>query len=320
MDTALINRDSGMKIIAERSSELIALSERFLSSQDVCLKSKETYRYGLTQFFNYLQENDLLDSKLTRENILEYKHSLKNKNHSASTISAYITVVRQFFNWTESIGVYPNIAKFVKGAKQARGFLKEPLTVDQVKAVLNQIDRSNLQGKRDYAMMNLLVRTGLRTIEVIRANVGDVSQSSGEAVLHIQGKGRELKDEIVILTENTLRPIREYLWARGNPGEAAPLFASISNRNQGGRLDTKTVSRKVKSFFLEVGLTSKKHTAHSLRHTAATMAIRAGAQPHDVQGLMRHSDINMTMRYVHKTNRIENAPERHIDSFLGVAA
>jgi len=92
--------------------------------------------------------------------------------------------------------------------------MKDPLTVDDVSGLLGSIDRSTIEGKRDYALINLLIRTGLRTIETIRADVGDIRQASGETVLSVQGKGRDEKDELVILTPPSLNPIREYLTAR----------------------------------------------------------------------------------------------------------
>jgi len=110
--------------------------------------------------------------------------------------------------------LYPNIARGIKGAKKTRGFKKDPLTVAQVKELLRGIDRSTPQGKRDYALLNLFIRTGLRTIEAVRAEVGDIRQEGGEAVLWIQGKGRDTKDEFVLLTPETLRPINEYLQTR----------------------------------------------------------------------------------------------------------
>ena len=215
--------------------------------------------------------------------------------------------------------LYPNIARGIKGAKKVRGFRKDPLTVEQAKDLLKGIDRSTVQGKRDYALLNLLIRTGLRTIEAMRAEVGDIRQESGEAVLWIQGKGRDAKDEFVLLTSETLKPIYESINARGKVSETAPLFASLSDRNKDKALTTRTVRRIVKENLRGIGLDSGRLTAHSLRHTAVTLSLQAGATLQEAQALARHSNINTTMIYAHNIDRIAHAPERKIDTLLAVA-
>ncbi len=91
-----------------------------------------------------------------------------------------------------------------------------------------------------------MLRTGLRDIEVTRANVGDVKPHSGIMVLFVHGKGRSEKDDFVVLANALLADINRYLDARGHCSPADPLFASTSNRNKGGRLTTRSVSGIVK--------------------------------------------------------------------------
>jgi len=293
---------------------ITALIKKFLASQDIKEKSRETYGKALKQFFLYFKDTEL--RTLTREHILDYKKSILEKNKSPYTVSAYITAVRKFFEWTEGLKVYPNIAKGIKGAKASKDFKKYALTVEQVKTILSSIPRSSAIGKRDYALLNLLVRTGLRTIEVCRANIEDIRQEGGEALLYIQGKGRDTKDAFVLLTDETLKPINEYLAERKNTQDNSPLFASLSDRNNSGRLTTRSLSRTVKGHLIKIGLNSKRFTAHSFRHTAVTLSLLAGASLQETQALARHSNINTTMIYAQNIQRIAGAPERKIDKLL----
>ena len=297
-----------------KTEGLPALLDKFILSLDIAEKSKDTYRKGLKQFFLYISE--LPDKNLTRETILGYKDALKAKKLSAYTISSYIVSVRKLFEYAESMKLYPNIAKNIKGLKQPKGFRKDALTVDQVKQVLNKVNRSTLDGKRDFALINLLIRTGLRTIEIIRADIEDIRQEGGEALLSIQGKGRESKDEIVLLTSETLTPLREYLTARGAVENNAPLFASLSDRNNNQRLTTRSISRIVKTHLRDTGLNDKRLTAHSLRHTAVTLSLLGGATIQEAQSLARHANINTTLIYSHNIERVGKAPERKIDLVL----
>lgn len=289
------------------------LIDSFCEAQDVRQDSRDTYGRGLKQFFLWLQAQGITNPN--RETILQFKDYLTSKDLSPSTISAYLTTTRKFFEWTSSKGLYMNIAEGVKGAKKPRGFRRDSLTVSQVKELLTSLETDTLQGKRDYAMLNLMVRTGLRSIEVIRADVQDIRQDSGEAVLWIQGKGRDSKDEFVLLTEETLKPIQAYLSVRGTK-DNEPLFTSNSDRNHNGRLTTRTVRRIVKDKLKGIGLISGRLSCHSLRHSAITLSLQAGATIQEAQALGRHSNVNTTLIYAHNINRVMNAPEKKIDELL----
>jgi len=298
-----------------KSKSMDALIDSFLRSQDVKTSSKDTYRKSLKQFLLYSTERNLQDP--TREDILNYKtYLLNDKKLSPTTLTSYLVAVRKFFEWGESEKLYPNIAKSIKGAKRPKGFRKDVLTVAQIKETLSNIDRSDLEGKRDYAIINLLVRTGLRTIEIQRALIEDLRQEGGEAVLFIQGKGRDLKDDFVLLTNETLKPIREYLKERGKVGEKDSLFSSHSNKNKGEGLTTRSLRRIVKERLKEIGIEDGRLSAHSLRHTAITLSLLGGATLQEARTLARHSDINTTLIYAQNISRVNNAPERKIDNML----
>lgn len=132
----------------------------------------------------------------------------------------------------------------------------------------------------------------------------------------IQGKGRDTKDEFVLLTHESLAPIHDYLQARGRAEDKHPLFTSLSDRNRNQRLTTRTIREIVKHNLKGIGLDSERLTAHSLRHTAITLSLMGGATIQEAQALGRHSNINTTLIYAHNINRIAQAPERKIDAVL----
>ena len=304
-----------MELIKKEVARIEAYVERFLQSLDIKNSSKETYKRQLKAFICWGTAAHTID--LSRQELMRYKEYLQEKKAlSALSIGGYLTAVRRFFEWLESEKVYPNIAKGIKGPKRKRGFRKDILTLEQVKELLISIDRSTLDGKRDYALLNLMIRTGLRTIEIARALKEDITRQAGQPILLIHGKGRDSKDEIVLLTENTLGPIREYLASRGKVREQDPIFASHSTKNKGKKLTTRSVSRIAKNRLRAINIDDNRLTAHSLRHTAITFSLLAGATPQEARAMARHADINTTLIYAHNINRIEQAPERKIDEFL----
>lgn len=293
----------------------------FLSSLDVSSATKGTYQRTLKQFLLWLQDAGKVDlikhKQLQPEDILQYKETLLSESKSAYSVSSYLTSVRRFFSWLEVKGLHRNVAREVKGAKKPRGFRKDTLTPAQLRDALSSINQDTLEGLRDYAMFNLMARTGLRTIELSRATVGDLRQEAGQAILYVQGKGRSAADEFVLLTDQALAPVQVWLSNRraiyGPLQQEEPLFCSLSNNNMGGQLSTRAISGVAKQALRSIGLDDKRLTAHSLRHTAITMAVKNGAPLESVRQMARHSKTETTEQYQHYVNRLQGAAERYID-------
>lgn len=310
MNDIAINRNELINPSALNFSQYL---REFITEQDIKENSKETYRRALKQFFSFMSNKSI---ELSGNDILDYKKFLSDQKLEAYTINSYLVVVRRFFAWTESKKIYPNIAKTIKAMKKPQGFRKENLSNQQIVRVLQGINQSTLQGKRDFAIINLLLRTGLRTIEIQRADIGDIAKCVDEAKFYIQGKGRDAKDEYVVLTYTSLKPILTYLEARGQNDVSAPLFASISDRNNGDRMTTRSISRLIKNALLKADIDDKRLTAHSLRHTAITNALRGGASLQEVKTMARHANINTTLIYSHNLERMANLAERVIDKYM----
>jgi len=286
-------------------------AEDFLRSLDVSERSRATYTRSLKQFIGWLADTGRNTLQLQREDILAYKEYLQSSK-SAYTVTLYLTSVRKLYQYLESQKVYPDITRGIKGSKKPRGFRKDTLSQNQLREVLDSMELKSLEGQRDYAMFNLMARTGLRAIEISRALVGDIRQETGQPVLWIQGKGRDSKDDFVILTPEALEPIKSYLKARGRVKKDEPLFCSHSDRNRGEDLTTRSVSRIIKQALRGVGLDDSRLTAHSLRHTAISLSIQGGASLQQAQAMARHSDSKTTLVYFHNLERISLGAEKFI--------
>lgn len=286
----------------------------FAQQQDVAVSSRDLYARTVANFFAWVESTARTIDRLTVADIIAYKENLLNMGKSSLTVASYINSVRRFYEWAEANVYCANIARGVHAPKRRQEFKKKPLTVGKVRELL-----TNVQGEsaRDYAIINLCVRTGLRCIEVVRANVSDITFIGDKRVLMVQGKGRVEKDDFVLLTDATYKPIAEYLRTRKNADANAPLFASESNRNNGGRLTTRAVSGMIKEALREVGLDNRAFTAHSLRHTAGTNVLRAGGSLEQAQYMLRHSNPATTQIYtatLREEQRICNGGEALLDN------
>lgn len=311
MDIVVRQAQDVATVNPQRIEELV---NSFLNSQDVKESSKLLYRRTLKQYFNWVDKKSYLLSEIARPQLLEYKEELLNSNMSSLTVGSYITSVRRFYEWTEANIFYPNVAKGIKTPKRKQQFKKQPLLPAQATALLSYYQDKAL---RDYAIVNLLLRTGLRTIEVIRANVEDITFKGSQRVLLVHGKGRDEKDNFVLLTDKTYQPIAEYLATRGNINGSEPLFTSTSNNSKGERLSTRTISYIAKEGLKAIGLDERAFTAHSLRHTTAVNILRAGGSLEQAQMTLRHSNPATTQIYTATLNeerRLQNSGEALIDS------
>ncbi|MBA7621297.1 Tyrosine recombinase XerD [subsurface metagenome] len=295
----------------QRALNFQELVQSFLDAQDIKEISKRLYKKGLETFLSWLAAGRL--SQPDRGEILKFKEHLKALSLSANSINAYMTAVKRFFSYLESMRLYPNIARDVRGVKAPRGHRRETLTGCQVRDVLNTIDRSMLRGKRDFAMFNLMAATGLRTISIIQANLEDLKQTGKEAKLFYQSKGHDEKDLISLVTKKALKPLMQYLKDRKKVRPEDPLFVSHSDRINGQRLTTRTIRRIFKRLLHENNIDDPRISAHSLRHFAATNALLNKADLLAVSKMLGHSSVVTTQIYLHEIERTgESAAERFI--------
>ncbi len=287
---------------------------RFVAFADVKEKSVETYTRALRQMFRYFAENGIRNPQ--REDIISYRESLKARGLKPTSVQNYITATRLFFQWTEQERIYPNIAAHVKGAKLDREHKKDYLTSSQCKNVFRGIDTSTPTGLRDYAIVALTITGALRTIEISRADIGDLRTLGDMTVLYIQGKGRDEKTEYVKVSEPVEAAIRAYLKARGETDPSAPLFSSLSNNSKGQRMSTRSISGICKAAMVEAGYNSSRLTAHSMRHTGVTLSLLNGASLEEAQEYARHANIATTMIYNHALEKAKNGCAEAVSSAI----
>lgn len=305
---------AGKSVKVGNTTDWRGLVATFVSSQDVKESSRNLYNRTLSQFFKWINETGRTLATLERTDILEYKDHLQESSLSALTIGSYIVSVRKFYEWAEAEKLYPNIAKSIKTPRRVQAFKKQHLTDTKSGELLLHFQNISL---RDYAIVNLMLRTGLRTIEVVRANIQDITFKGDRRVLLVWGKGHIERDDFVVLTDKAYEPIKEYLNTRKGAKSGEPLFVSNSHQNYGERLTTRTISQICKDGLKAIGMDGKEFTAHSLRHTTAVTILKHGGSITDVQEVLRHSSPVTSEIYVESVKeelRLQKAPESMLDN------
>lgn len=311
MNTLMKTGDSGL-IITNKKADLDTLLSAWIESIDVKPSTRIAYTGFIRAFFKWTIDTSR-GLNLTAPDILAYKQYLLT-NKSNLTTTAYLTAVRMFYTWTEGQGLYPNIARGIKSANRSGKYQRQYLNPKQVGDLLDKYQ----PGTRDYALVNLAVRTGLRTIEIVRARIEDLTVRNGRRVLMIQGKGKDHRQDFVLLSNKASEPIHEYLnRERTGAGLGEPLFTSASRYISGDSLSTRSIRTIVGKGLRAIGLDTREYSAHSLRHTTAVNLIQAGADIIDVQGVMRHTTPATTQIYlktIAEDQRLEKATEHILDN------
>jgi integrase/recombinase XerD len=159
--------------------------------------------------------------------------------------------------------------------------LPKALPAGQVAAVLGCCDRDTCVGKRDFAVLTLLARLGLRACEVAALELDDISWRAGEIV--IRGKGG--RSERMPLPADVGEALAGYL-QDSRPGVTGSRAMFLRARAPAGPLSAEAVKAIVRSRFRRAGL--PEAGAHRLRHTAATQMLQAGSPLAEVSQVMRH--------------------------------
>jgi integrase/recombinase XerC len=298
----------------QKGVDISTLEKDFINWLETTPNTIETYKKSIRVFFAYIREKGITNP--TREDLKDFRNYLLT-TRKATTTASYINALKQFYRFLDYKEITTDITKHLKGAKvSTRIHRKEPLTLEHARDILSSSPRESVEDKRNYAILLLLLTSGMRTIEIIRANKDDIVYQCGSMALNIWGKGRQEKDRYTKLPYSVEKAINDYLNARGETSKDAPLFASVSDRNNGGRLTTRSVSRIVKASYLRIGLDNPLFTAHSTRHFVASQLIKSGKPIEEVAEQLGHTNTNTTKIYIHALDRASLNNEETLSNLL----
>ena len=203
-----------------------------------------------------------------------------------------VTVTRSLLEWLHLIGIVEvSLAASVPAvAGWKLAGLPQALTPAQLRALLASCDRRTSTGRRDYAIVLLLARLGLRSGEVARLGLDDIDWHGGE--LRVLGKGN--RGESLPLPADVGGAITAYL-RRGRPASAEGRSVFVRVHAPHRALTAGGVGNVVTAAGERAGL-GHVH-AHQLRHTAATAMLRAGSPLAEVGQVLRHRSAFTTAIY-----------------------
>jgi integrase/recombinase XerD len=182
------------------------------------------------------------------------------------------------------LGAVPSVAH-----SRLRG-LPRALEPGQLERLLDSCDRETVTGRRDFAILKLLGRLGLRVGEVAALQLCDIDWRAGEII--VRGKGRR-RDRLP-LSVDVGEAVADYV-AHGRPANAEGRSVFVSVRGHRRALGREAVAMTVARAGYRAGL--GRISAHRLRHTVATEMLRAGAPLAEIGQLLRHRNQTTTAIY-----------------------
>lgn len=295
-------------VLKERNilSNIVQCTESFINYLDVDDRTLKAYKAGIKKFMEYLNNNNI--KMPSRNDLISYRDYLR-ETYSSNTVNSYMIAIRRLFKYLEMNNVCENICVDIKGAKYDTTPKKQVLTLEQTKDIYN-----NLVDLREKALFSLLITTGLRGIEVQRANIEDIKIHNGEVVLWVQCKKHDSKNEYVKLSNKVLEDIKNYIGNR----TTGSIFISTSNENYGNGISTTSIRKIIKNIFKRFGLDDDSFSLHSTRRTNAVISYETGSSIYDIQQVLHHSSINTTTRYLKQVDRDKNKTEYNVaNAILG---
>lgn len=325
------------------------LCQRYIDYIDRKKTTVKGYLTCIRRFSKWLAENSITLQAATREDMKAYRDYLSNSELKAGTRTQYFRAAKALVHWAYCEGlILEDIGDNLHGEKtRTDGHKRDAVPCEAFPAIAASIDRSTEDGKRLYAMFKLTTTNGLRTVELSRLNIGDITQSGDDFIIFIWGKGHDEPDQKQYLLPEVKAAIDEYLQARTDKYTSkSPLFVSTSNKGKpgslkgykkdrygnyvldengervkvlyDGRIASNTISSMFKEMLVNAGYNSERITAHSIRHASGTAAFKSGLDLYNVQHLMRHCDPKTTEIYIHTDDDAERekAGRRAIYDYL----
>ena len=301
--------------------------------------SADTVRSYISQTKQYLdwcRDNLLSPLDAEADDIKQYRQYLVQSGYQNSTIATKLNIIRIFYKAALTHGLIENNpVQNIKAPKEQ----KDPaaritfMEADELKFLLAHIqsqlgeakaNKQRLVLMRDRVLVGIMSLEGCRTVEMHSLRIEDIVRQGIKTGLQVSGKRAS---RVVPLTENLATQLEEYLQIRQKVlrrkiKSTDYVFVSLSNNSKGKQLSRRSIRAIIDGYLKATNLkytSGRTLSAHSLRHTAGTLALRTGSDLRQVQDLLGHADPRTTSIYAHVGDRWEHNPGASIEEKLNLS-
>lgn len=261
----------------------------------------KAYRRDLTDFVAF--QGDVLAA--TRADVNAYVRLMETRELSAATIARRLATVSGLYAYAMSEGLIErNPAEFVRRPKVSQESQTLGLGQDEARALLAA---ARADGARSHALIALLLHTGARIGEALALSISDLRIDGGYRVVSFAGKGGKVRT--IPLSAATQDALDTMLAGRTD----GLVFVSRTGTQWAQSEAFRTVQRLAQAAGIQ---DAGRISPHSLRHSAISAALIAGAPLHTVQDFAGHSDPKMTRRYSRAVSNLANSPAHALGDYF----
>jgi site-specific recombinase XerD len=268
--------------------------------------SQRGYRHAMEEFVDwYCSEPRLAFNKTV---VIRYRNHLESRSLAPGTINLRLGAVRRLAYEAADCGLLSSdlVAgiRRVKGVKNIGVRLGNWLTAEQGQRLWQTPDANRVKGKRDRALLAVLLACGLRRHEAVKLQLADIQQRDGHwAIVDLRGKGGHVRTV----------PIPQWVWTVLNEWLVAAaihegrIFRRVSRTGRilGPGITAKAVWHIVKQAARAAGIA--KLAPHDIRRSCARLCQSAGGELEQIQLLLGHLSVQTTERYLGSKQRISAA-------------
>jgi site-specific recombinase XerD len=270
-----------------------------LAADDLSAATRRGYRYDLLHFiawYTSLYEAAPELTRLTEHDLITWRqHMMTQGGLKAASINRQLEAVRRLLRWAKANGtVERNVALHVKSVRVVREPRPLGLTAAQVHGLLRTAgESSHGLARRNYALIQLMLQTGLRVGEVAALRRRDVVLRERAGTVRVRN-GKGLKEREVPLNATARRALRQLFGQE----PAAPPEAAVFRSGHSTTMPVRSIQNAVAALVRRAGLAGSDITAHSLRHTFALAWLRQHpGQLVELSQLLGHESLDTTAVY-----------------------
>jgi site-specific recombinase XerD len=274
--------------------------------------SQKSYGHAIDEFIGWYCSEPRL--AFNRTVVLRYRFFLEQKNLAPSTINVRLAAIRRLaYEASDSGLLSPELAagiRRVKGAKRLGVRIGNWLTADQCRSLLRAPCPDSLNGKRDRAILAVLIGCGLRRAELVALRVSDLQiRDEHWVVADLVGKGKHVRT--VPMPGWVKQAVDD--WTHAAEIATGFIFRAVSRNGAiwGEHITPKAVWHVVKGAARSAGIA--KLAPHDLRRSCARLCHLAGGELEQIQFLLGHVSVQTTERYLGCKQKLRNAVNDAID-------
>ena len=259
--------------------------------------SRRSYGYAIERFIVWYCGEPRLG--FNRSVVVRYRSFLESLSLSAATINLHLSAIRRLADEaTESGWLSPELAtgiRRVKGVKRLGRKIGNWLTGNQAQKLLNAVSQNTLQGRRDGAMLGLLLGCGLRRSEVVGLRLDQLQlRESHWVIVDLMGKGGRIRTVPVPNWCKTLVDV----WLRDSGVNEGKVFRRVlkNGARQDAGVTANVVWYAVKRCSKRAGI--ENLAPHDLRRSCARLCHGCGGELEQIQFLLGHASVQTTERYI----------------------